>query len=372
MASRRDFPFSRLRVWGIFVMITVVFIIQSMIPDIYSGTLDKYSWSFEALPLATNYLYWAFFAPLIYWIMPWITWDKERSTQQNLAAVLLVGPLIAMIHSHIDYWTFMAIYQQISGMALGGVMEHIIRSIYAGAVGSIIELWALIGAFSALDYYRRLQQHEMKLLCAEKDLADARLTSLRMQLNPHFLFNAFNSVISLIDSNKENAKDMLSELSLLMRHLLKQDKRHTVTLQQEIEFNQKYLDIESIRFQDRLSIHIDIATQAQQALVPNLILQPMIENALKHGFAQTVGDCSVTISAAIEDERLHLAVSDNGKGCDDSDVLNDPGIGLSNIKNRLEQMFGDDFSINIQRVLPSGFQISLEMPYIYSTIKKRK
>ncbi|MCJ8274603.1 MAG: histidine kinase, partial [Psychrosphaera sp.] len=310
--------------------------------------------------------------PLIYWIMPWITWDKERSKQRNLAAVLLVGPLIAMIHSHIDYWTFMAIYQQISGMDLGGVMEHIVRSIYAGAVGSIIELWALIGAFSALDYYRRLQQHEMRLLSAEKDLADARLTSLRMQLNPHFLFNAFNSVISLIDSNKENAKDMLSELSSLMRHLLKQDKRHTVTLQQEIEFNQKYLDIESIRFQDRLSIHIDIAVQAQQALVPNLILQPMIENALKHGFAQTVGDCSVTISADIEGERLHLAVSDNGKGCEEKDVLNDPGIGLSNIQKRLEQMFGDDFSINIQRVLPSGFQISLEMPYIYSTIKKRK
>jgi LytS/YehU family sensor histidine kinase len=85
-----------------------------------------------------------------------------------------------------------------------------------------------------------------------------------------------------------------------------------------------------------------------------------------------VGDCSVTISGAIEGERLHLAVSDNGKGCDEQDVMNDPGIGLSKIKNCLEQMFGDDFSINIQRVLPSGFQISLEMPYIYSTIKKRR
>jgi LytS/YehU family sensor histidine kinase len=114
-----------------------------------------------------------------------------------------------------------------------------------------------------------------------------------------------------------------------------------------------------------------VSEQAQDALVPNLILQPMIENALKHGFAQTVGQCCITTTASIEAQRLIIAVQDNGKGCDNPDILSHSGIGLSNINNRLEQMFGDDFTIAVQRVLPSGFQISLNMPYIYSTLKKR-
>ena len=366
----RPFPYSRLRIYGICLLMAVVFIIQSMIPDIYSGTLAKYSWQFNAVPIVTNYFYWALLAPLVYALMPWLTWQKGRAIALNLMALLVFGPALALLHSHMDYWTFMAIYQQLTGMEFGGAMEHIIRSIYANTVRTFVQLWVVIGSFAALDYYRRFQQHQMRLLSAEKDLADARLTSLRMQLNPHFLFNAFNSVISLIDINKDQAKDMLSELSSLMRHMLKQDTRHTVTLAQEIEFNRRYLDIEAIRFADRLSVELEIDPQADKALVPNLILQPMVENAIKHGFSQTTGDCTITIRAKINGERLHLEVADNGKGCGDKDVLTDHGVGVGNIKNRLEQMFGDDFDIEQRRVLPSGFQLSLQMPYIYSTLKQ--
>lgn len=371
MKLKGKFPYSHFKVFGIFTMLTVVFIIQSLIPDIYSGTLAKYNWGFNASPIVSRYLWWVLLTPLVYLSMPYLTWQKSRKHSINLAAILLFGPLLAFAHGLIHYWSFIGLYQLYSPFDISGAMEHIMRSAYAGTVGSFIEMWAIIGAFSALEYYRRFQQHQMKLLSAEKDLADARLTSLRMQLNPHFLFNAFNSVISLIDSNKDHAKDMLSELSSLMRHLLSQDKRHTITLAQEIEFNKRYLDIESIRFQDRLTIVMDITANAQEALVPNLILQPLIENALKHGFAQTVGDCQVSISATINEERLILCVADNGKGCSNPDMAIGTGVGLTNVQKRLEQMFGDDFSVNIQRVLPSGFQISLDIPYIYSTLRTR-
>jgi len=371
MTDKRVFPFSRWRVYGVFIVISLMFVIKSMVPDIYHGTFEKYNWGFMALPLVSNYMYWAFLAPLIYFLVPYITWQKGRDIKRNIAAVSIFGPTIAIIHSHMSYWSFLVVYQQFSELNIAQAMGHILPALYAAAVGSFIELWALIGAFSALDFYRKYQQHQMKLLSAEKDLADSRLSALRMQLNPHFLFNAFNSVISLIDSNKDHAKDMLAELSSLMRQLLNQDKRHSITLKEEIEFNRQYLDIEAIRFQDRLTVSFEICDSAQNALVPNLILQPMIENAIKHGFAQTVGQCCITTTANIEDERLILAVQDNGKGCDNTDILSHSGIGLNNIKNRLEQMFGDDFTIEVQRVLPSGFQISLNMPYIYSTLKKR-
>jgi hypothetical protein len=264
-------------VYGIFTMTSVMFVIQSMIPDIYSDTLDKYRWDFVALPIVTNYLYWAFFAPLIYRLLPWLTWQKDRGL--NLLAVLLFGP----------------------------EMEQIIRSIYTGSVGSFIELWAMTGAFLALDYYRRFQQHQMKLLSAEKDLADARLTSLRMQLNPHFLFNAFNSVISLVDTNRERAKDMLSELSSLMRHLLKQDKRHTITLYEKVEFNRRYLDIEAIRFQDRLMVSID----HRSILVNRKLLKRIVYMHANNQYKLVLMDDRELVSARSYKDRVIQFLDDN-------------------------------------------------------------
>ena len=126
-------------------------------------------------------------------------------------------------------------------------------------------------------------------------LANAKLTAFRMQLHPHFLFNSLNSVMSLIDMDKLKAKDMLVELSILMRRLLEQDNRHTVLVKDELSFIKSYLELERLRFEDRLKITYKIEDEQYSALVPNLILQPIIENAIKHGFSQSTEACEITI-----------------------------------------------------------------------------
>lgn len=363
MLAKDKYPYSVIWLPVIAGFIVVMFLLKSIIPDIYSGTLDKYSWSFNAIPLITNYFYWALFVPVIYKFYDRLCWSNDKSYQSNLTSVLVLTPILAFVHSNIAYWSFIFIYKLTSDLNIAEAFGHIMRSIYAGTVGSYIELWIILGAFSALEYYKKLQQHQLKLANAEKDLSDAKLTSLRMQLNPHFLFNALNSVTSLIDSDKDKAKDMLSEFSSLMRQILAQDKRHSVKLKEDVAFIEQYLEIEGIRFQDRLTYKFDIDSAAENALVPNLLLQPLIENTFKHGFTNKTGQCHIEITASVENDRLLVVISDNGIEAEVQQAQG-LGVGLANVRNRLEQMFGSEFEMNFARNQQGGAVVSMDLPYV--------
>jgi hypothetical protein len=220
--------------------------------------------------------------------------------------------------------------------------------------------WTTLVVAHALYYYRGLRQKEAQTARLTAQLAQAQLQALKMQIHPHFLFNTLNSIAALLHKDVEAADRMIARLGDFLRLTLKRSDAQTVDFQQELEFLKCYLDIERIRFQDRLTVELDIDPQALTALVPNLILQPIVENAVRHGVARQTNSGHITIRARREGERLNRKVEDNGPGL--KVKSNGSGIGISNTRARLEQVYGSDFSFQIANSLERGASVTLNIP----------
>jgi anti-sigma regulatory factor (Ser/Thr protein kinase) len=234
-----------------------------------------------------------------------------------------------------------------------------------GSFGSDLLVYgAVIGVFYAIDYYRKYREREVLASRLETQLAQAQLDSLRMQLHPHFLFNTLNSIVGLVRDNKNNAAvNMLVGLSDLLRHTLDHSSRHEVELREEINFIKLYLGIQEMRFSDRLRIELDIDPRTTKALVPNLILQPLTENALRHGIGRTADSGLVGIRSVAEDGRLRLTVYDEGAGLpDDWQLKGSAGIGLANTIARLQQLYDDDHEFDIRNRDAGGVEVVIVMP----------
>jgi two-component sensor histidine kinase len=221
-----------------------------------------------------------------------------------------------------------------------------------------------IGVFYAIDYYRKYREREFQASRLEAQLAQAQLDSLRMQLHPHFLFNTLNNIVGLVRDNKNNAAvNMLVGLSDLLRHTLEHSSRHEVELREEINFIKLYLSIQEVRFSDRLRIELDIDPRTTKALVPNLILQPLTENALRHGIGRTANSGLIGISSAVTDGHLRLTVYDEGAGLpDDWQLKGSVGIGLANTIARLQQLYDDDQQFDIRNRAEGGVEVVIVMP----------
>lgn len=207
---------------------------------------------------------------------------------------------------------------------------------------------ALVAAAHAIAYHHRSLERERRALLAEARLTEARLMALQTQLNPHFLFNALNAVSSLVYSQPRAADEMLCALSEFLRRVLAAAERREVTLGEELEFIDRYLSIQQIRFADRLDVRREISADLSRVFVPTLILQPLVENAIIHGIAPRAGRGMVTIKAAVLNDRLVLSVSDTGTGVTipprrtDGTVEVSEQVGLKNTHARLAAMYGDD------------------------------
>lgn len=236
----------------------------------------------------------------------------------------------------------------------------------------LMKYWSLIGIAHALDYYRKYREREREAAQLEvraahlqTQLAEAQLSALRMQLHPHFLFNTLNAIVVLVrKSSNEEAIQMLTGLSELLRHALENIGAQEVRLKQEIEFLELYLEIEQVRFNDRLRIRMQIQPDTLDALVPNLILQPLVENALRHGIGKRATAGLLEISARREDGILRLQVRDDGPGLPASwPVQPNNGIGIANTRTRLRQMYGDDRAFEIQAAEGGGALVTLRIPF---------
>jgi two-component system, LytTR family, sensor kinase len=234
-----------------------------------------------------------------------------------------------------------------------------------GSFGSDLLVYgAVIGTCYALDYYRKFREREFLASRLEAQLAQAQLDSLRMQLHPHFLFNTLNSIVGLVRDNKNAAAvSMLVGLSDLLRHALDHSASHEVELREELNFIKLYLKIQEMRFSDRLQTEFDIDPATTRALVPNLILQPLMENALRHGIARSADSGLVGISSAITDGHLRLSVYDNGAGLpDDWQMKGSTGIGLANTAARLHQLYDDNHQFDIRNRDTGGVEVVITMP----------
>ena len=239
---------------------------------------------------------------------------------------------------------------------------------------------AVLAAGFARDYFLRLQaRHDETLLLhaegarllaeaarLEAQLAEARLAALRAQLDPHFLFNTLNAVSTLVGSDPRGVRRMIARLSALLRHSLEESATPEVSLAQELQVLTQYVEIMEIRFEGRLRVESHIDPDALDALVPNLILQPLVENAIKHGVSKlpnaAVG--RVEVRGRRDGDIVIITVRDNGPTLDDADALSGPdGVGLSNTRARLAQLYGPEHTLLLARATGGGVIATLTLPY---------
>lgn len=222
--------------------------------------------------------------------------------------------------------------------------------------------WTTLVVAHAIRYYRELREKEAKASQLTAQLAQAQLQALRMQIHPHFLFNTLNSIAALLHKDVEAADIMIARLGDFLRLTLTKSDDQTVDLEQELEFLRCYLDIERTRFADRLIVEMEVEPQVLGVAVPNLILQPIVENAIRHGVARQTSSGRIKIRGFKKNGRLIMQVEDNGPGLQASDNDGPDGIGLNNTRARLDKFYGENYELKIANSLPRGVTVTLEIP----------
>lgn len=283
---------------------------------------------------------------------PLVTW--------GMTAVVLVGAVI--IYGSIDIWAQILYF--------GDTRDGTFAQRFIGQ--SFIPL-TLLGGWSALYYainfFLTVERQADRLERLEAQTTAAQLAMLRYQLNPHFLFNTLNSISTLVLLKQtEPANAMLTRLSSFLRHTLITEPGSQVTLEQEIETLQLYLDIERMRFEERLRTHFEIENAALGARLPSMLLQPLIENSIKYAVSAREEGARISLSARVVGERLRLSVEDTGPGTafareESAGVPVSTGVGLANIRNRLMQAYGEGHVFETRSPPGGGFTVFIEIPF---------
>ncbi len=224
--------------------------------------------------------------------------------------------------------------------------------------------WLILGVYLAWDSYVVMQQRELKAAHLEKLLAEARLHTLQTQLHPHFLFNTLNAISAFMEKEPRVARRMMAELGGLLRFSLDHADRQEITLAEELAFLENYLSIERMRFEDQLTVEVEAAPETLEALVPSFLLQPLVENAIRHGITTRAAAGHIQVRAARENGRLSLQVRDDGVGLPEGWCLAEHGgVGLSNTVARLEQLYGDQYCFRIESAPSDGVLVDIELPF---------
>jgi signal transduction histidine kinase len=227
---------------------------------------------------------------------------------------------------------------------------------------NLLVYWAIVAVAHAFDYYRKFNEHELRTAELENRLTQSRLQALQMQLNPHFLFNTLNAIASLMHKDVDAADRMIARLGELLRYALESTEAHEVPLQQELDFLRRYLEIEQTRFGDRLVVRMEIAPETLDARVPNLLLQPLVENAIAYGVAPHSRLGTIVLSSRRDNEILELQVRDNGNGLPPDGKFRE-GIGLSNTRARLQQLYGAGHQFDLEKAPEGGLAVKIVIPW---------
>jgi two-component system, LytTR family, sensor kinase len=277
-----------------------------------------------------------------------------------IASLFWVGLSFAAVHgalSGLVRWTIgIAAYPDLIDAMLANVLAQMGRN--------FITYVMIVAAYQAILYHHAVRERDQRAARLEIDLSAARLDSLEGRLRPHFLFNTLNAIAALIREDPAKAERLVGQLSDLLRASLRADPARTVALSEELMLVGQYLEIERTRFEDRLTTSIDATEEARAALVPHLILQPLVENAIRHGIGPRGAAGRVTVGAARVDDRLQIVVEDNGVGMGNSpDDLKGSGIGLGGVRSRLAFLYGAAQRVDVSQVIPTGTRVLLEIPF---------
>lgn len=312
---------------------------------------NDFGWTEALLANMPWWLLWALLAPLVFAISrTWPVIGPGRA--KNLAVHTFASILLSLAHLAV---TALLLWVAVSHSFR--TLPSQIRELMVGYfISDAVTYWAIVAAYTTFWSSRRLraaerESHELLLRTARLEseavqlrgqMTQARLDALRMELNPHFLFNTLNTVSALARrGDGDYAVQMLARLSDLLRHTLDSDGDNEVTLDEEIATLEKYLAIERLRFGDRLTIGVAVDPAVRDALVPTLILQPLVENAVRHGVSEVRGPVTIDIEATAQGESLEITVTDSGHGFTDAASGDGVGIGLRNTRTRLDTLYGD-------------------------------
>jgi len=341
----------------------LLFALKTYLMYLYWDEMQYYVFERHALVPIVNYTLWGFLLPLAYFFISRFKVGRRSSWREN--AMAIAGSLLmAFVHeslSNIIYYVPMSFLDRLPFE--GEILPRILRSFPSAMVDRLIEYWILYAVVSGITYQRKFQEKQLELAQLESQLSGAQLNALKLQLQPHFLFNTLNTISSLMEIDVKDAQKIVSKLGTLLRSVLDKNKRNEVELRDELAFVQSYLDIEQVRFQDRLQILYHIREAALRCMVPSLILQPLVENAVKHGFTNQTGDAVIRLSAFTRDQRLHLAVEDDGQGAVlDREKLLSSGTGLQNVRDRLDLLYKNAYDLSIETAPGEGFAVHLQLP----------
>jgi signal transduction histidine kinase len=307
--------------------------------------------------------FWGLVSPLVMRLGGRLT--VERPLRTRAIAALLTGAALILAHSVLT-----AVLTVILQPFAPVVPRHSLVATFVGQSPSLFVMDTLIYSMlliggSAYYGYQRARQHLLRESRLEAQLARAQLEALRLEIQPHFLFNTLNSIAALIRlKDHDGALKMLLGLSDMMRSTIERPKNQLVTLSAEIEFVKRYVDLQHARFADRLHVRYEIEDRCNEVTVPTFLLQPLVENALRHGAAPRATTCHVQIGATADSGRLRLWVKDDGVGLPhDFDLARDAGTGLSNTRSRLAQLYGAAASFDVRAGDAAGTIVEIALPF---------
>jgi two-component system LytT family sensor kinase len=350
-------------VWLAWTVVGLVYIIQDMVPRLYRG--GAVPWKYVFVGWMTGMYVCAALTPVVLWLGN--RWPIERRVS-SAAWHLCFSVVFSILAStfEVPFLLLLGVFPAPPPPPSLVVGVKIMLSF--GLQGGIVRYWAVI----ALQTLYRSQQNakirereafELKMRASElaQQLATAQLGSLKMQLQPHFLFNTLGAIMVLIQQQKTaQAEGMVEKLGDLLRLTLDDVEAQEVPLWRELEFLRLYLSIEQVRFEDRLRVRI-APTELSEVLVPHMVLQPIVENAIRHGLGQSEEAVTVEVVATSSNGTLNLVVSDDGPGLV-SHGSGRTGIGLTNIRNRLARLYGDSAQLVLERGDGRGVRVTITLP----------
>ena len=365
--AARDLPISVRPRYGVpwplvLLVATVLGIVSTTLAWQLTMSLERTATYFRWLVvLNCAYWYtWAGFTPSIVWLSQRFRFERQgliRALAVHLPAVVVFSLAHIGVMQGAQWWLV---------TSEGGVYPWWPQAQRAALLNldwEMMTYWAIVGLSHALLYYRESRDRELRASQLETRLVEAQLKTLQQQLHPHFLFNTLNAISALMHRDVAAADRTLMRLSDLLRLTLERLGEQEVTLDEELDFLRKYLDIERTRFADRLIVRFDIAPETLQAFVPTLLLQPLVENAIKHGVARKAGAGHIDVTARRENDKLCIEIRDDGVGLsEDALTALHKGIGVSTTRARLQHQFGADYRFEFHR-LSQGVAVIVAVPW---------
>jgi two-component system LytT family sensor kinase len=315
------------------------------------------TWNQAILFELPGWYIWGLLAPLIAWLA-----QRVPIARGNLATSLIFHGAASALFSVVQLTLKMALNTVLAPNALPFAQSQRFL-LETGSHLNLLPYWGVLAGVYSFRYYHRAQQREISTAQLEARLTHAQLQALERELRPHFLFNALNTISALIAKDPVGAERMVARLGDLLRVTLARSGRQEIPLAEELELLDRYLDIETTRFAGRLSVQVDIAPETLDARVPSLVLQPLVENAIRHGINQRVAAGRIQLLARLNDEHLHVEILNDGPSLKPQII---EGVGLTNTRARLQQLYGDDHALELSNNRNGGVIVSLRIPLKHS------